>query len=136
MSVVGGSLQKKIRAGIAGVRIDDQPIEGKRATQTAGVEVKNELDPDFVIMAAYYARDAANVGFFFQAEDGIRDGRVTGVQTCALPICWRCVSGCRGPAAARRAWTTAADRKSVVQGQSVDLGGRRIIKKKKRGEQG
>src|SRR5439155_9120323 len=27
----------------------------------------------------------ANV-FFFQAEDGIRDGHVTGVQTCALPI--------------------------------------------------
>src|SRR6266481_9046553 len=24
--------------------------------------------------------------FFFQAEDGIRDGTVTGVQTCALPI--------------------------------------------------
>src|SRR6266487_6291095 len=24
--------------------------------------------------------------FFFQAEDGIRVGRVTGVQTCALPI--------------------------------------------------
>src|SRR5205823_10324538 len=26
--------------------------------------------------------------FFFQAEDGIRDKLVTGVQTCALPI-WR-----------------------------------------------
>src|SRR2546421_1309092 len=26
------------------------------------------------------------VGFFFQAEDGIRDLIVTGVQTCALPI--------------------------------------------------
>src|SRR3989442_8821547 len=28
--------------------------------------------------------------FFFQAEDGIRDADVTGVQTCALPIslCW------------------------------------------------
>src|SRR5580693_10287005 len=25
--------------------------------------------------------------FCFQAEDGIRDGTVTGVQTCALPIC-------------------------------------------------
>src|SRR5215475_12912658 len=25
--------------------------------------------------------------FFFQAEDGIRDFHVTGVQTCALPIC-------------------------------------------------
>src|SRR5256885_8180051 len=27
--------------------------------------------------------------FFFQAEDGIRDYKVTGVQTCALPICVR-----------------------------------------------
>src|SRR5688572_3777056 len=27
--------------------------------------------------------------FFFQAEDGIRDLTVTGVQTCALPICRR-----------------------------------------------
>src|SRR5262249_58436469 len=26
--------------------------------------------------------------FFFQAEDGIRDWSVTGVQTCALPIFW------------------------------------------------
>src|SRR3989442_11526943 len=26
--------------------------------------------------------------FFFQAEDGIRDADVTGVQTCALPICF------------------------------------------------
>src|SRR5690348_18027401 len=26
------------------------------------------------------------IGFFLQAEDGIRGGRVTGVQTCALPI--------------------------------------------------
>src|SRR5438309_6725403 len=33
--------------------------------------------------------------FFFQAEDGIRDGTVTGVQTCALPIC------ARGPQARR-----------------------------------
>src|SRR5207253_4850354 len=34
--------------------------------------------------------------FFFQAEDGIRDGHVTGVQTCALPI-----SGTRSPSPAR-----------------------------------
>src|SRR5260370_10707456 len=27
--------------------------------------------------------------FFFQAEDGIRDSSVTGVQTCALPISMR-----------------------------------------------
>ena len=29
--------------------------------------------------------------FFFQAEDGIRDWSVTGVQTCALPICFQAI---------------------------------------------
>src|SRR5256885_10902635 len=33
------------------------------------------------------------VVFFFQAEDGIRDYKVTGVQTCALPICLGAVLG-------------------------------------------
>src|SRR5690606_40307560 len=31
-------------------------------------------------------RTLAGSSFFFQAEDGIRDFHVTGVQTCALPI--------------------------------------------------
>src|SRR5690606_40985985 len=31
--------------------------------------------------------------FFFQAEDGIRDFHVTGVQTCALPICHLLTNG-------------------------------------------
>ena len=64
---------------IAGVRIDDQPIEGKRGTGTAGMEVqsldvvltryraavdcKRELDPDFVVMAQCYVAEAANGGF-------------------------------------------------------------------------
>lgn len=68
-----------IRAGIAGVRIDDQPIESKRRTESTGIEVvpitqaaaryraaaemRDELDPDFVIMAQCYARDAVNGGF-------------------------------------------------------------------------
>src|SRR6266566_7502375 len=30
--------------------------------------------------------DSSIIFFFFQAEDGIRDYKVTGVQTCALPI--------------------------------------------------
>src|SRR5215813_14962774 len=34
--------------------------------------------------------------FFFQAEDGIRDADVTGVQTCALPICGGAGSGSSG----------------------------------------
>src|SRR5207249_5576418 len=33
--------------------------------------------------------NAISTFFFFQAEDGIRDRNVTGVQTCALPICQR-----------------------------------------------
>src|SRR5256885_17024860 len=33
-----------------------------------------------------YVCASAVMFFFFQAEDGIRDYKVTGVQTCALPI--------------------------------------------------
>src|SRR5258706_10785529 len=33
-----------------------------------------------------WAQAAGRSFFFFQAEDGIRDWSVTGVQTCALPI--------------------------------------------------
>src|SRR5256885_2759557 len=39
----------------------------------------------YVISEEYSRRYA--YFFFFQAEDGIRDYKVTGVQTCALPIC-------------------------------------------------
>jgi 2,3-dimethylmalate lyase len=69
-------IRESIRAGLAGIRIDDQPIEGKRKTQNAGIDVvprdqaiaryraavdmKNELDPDFVVMAQCYARDATD----------------------------------------------------------------------------
>src|SRR6266487_5293843 len=42
--------------------------------------------------------------FFFQAEDGIRDGRVTGVQTCALPISAR--RGRRGKKSTSLQWGT------------------------------
>src|SRR5437773_9731513 len=77
--------------------------------------------------------------FFFQAEDGIRDRDVTGVQTCALPIS----QGASGhPAASLRPGPPAASGRSPALsarrseerrvGKSVDLGGRRIIKKKKK----
>src|SRR5689334_23753767 len=38
------------------------------------------------VTAATNNQNQFPVVFFFQAEDGIRDGTVTGVQTCALPI--------------------------------------------------
>src|SRR5256886_13176330 len=108
-----------------------------------------------------FQEDYVSGFFFFQAEDGIRDLTVTGVQTCALPISrhaarqrrpdgrcdrtppplrgvGRAVAGRRAPdrpAAAAAplgplARRSFRDRKSVVEGKRVDLGGRRIIKKK------
>lgn len=67
-----------IEAGLAGLRLDDQPLEQKRRTLSAGISIvsrdeavtryraavdaKNELDPHFVIMAQCYARNAVNGG--------------------------------------------------------------------------
>src|SRR5439155_16635688 len=56
--------------------------------------------------------------FFFQAEDGIRDGHVTGVQTCALPIFgsrWRDIRRPR----------SRLERKDRVGGHAEPDGGRR-----------
>src|SRR5688500_19073323 len=54
--------------------------------------------------------------FFFQAEDGIRDYKVTGVQTCALPIshCSRIASRARSRDAATTssiAWPRSEERR-------------------------
>src|SRR3712207_7750713 len=81
--------------------------------------------------------------FFFQAEDGIRDIGVTGVQTCALPISSRgpppgrggattavCSSADAGDDWGRGPWARSSCRSEERRvGKSVDLGGRRIIKK-------
>src|SRR5207249_7446517 len=52
--------------------------------------------------------------FFFQAEDGIRDRNVTGVQTCALPIC-------EGPTAIQEPMPTkvADDLTGSIDGESA-----------------
>src|SRR5690606_40615777 len=56
--------------------------------------------------------------FFFQAEDGIRDFHVTGVQTCALPI-YICafipLVIYPSPADARRAYQSYSDTDSQVK---------------------
>src|SRR3712207_8831282 len=99
-----------------------------------------------------YERGRMVVFFFFQAEDGIRDIGVTGVQTCALPIfedqreaplddlgaqlergaghTGQQTGAVVDDGAAGVVVPMPADRKRVVWGKSGDLGGRRIIKKK------
>src|SRR5438105_12490294 len=94
------------------------------------------------------------VSFFFQAEDGIRDPLVTGVQTCALPISLgqqaygevqaprlrdREQSADHADRAGGRVRQLSALQRRVPPhlrseerrvGKSVDLGGRRIMRKK------
>src|SRR5437016_10603066 len=55
--------------------------QGQMPTLQQVAESSNELVPSEATLASLKF-------FFFQAEDGIRDWSVTGVQTCALPI-WR-----------------------------------------------
>src|SRR5699024_883712 len=50
--------------------------------------------------------------FFFQAEDGIRDRNVTGVQTCALPIFIFLAEDSRAVAGVARFWTCRSQRYS------------------------
>src|SRR2546425_8936592 len=53
--------------------------------------------------------------FFFQAEDGIRDKLVTGVQTCALPICQGGIVGSsRRAARARCEWAAGSTSSTPV----------------------
>lgn len=71
-------VQECIDAGLAGLRLDDQPLEQKRRTMSRGISIvardeavtryraavdaRNESDRDFVIMAQCYARNAVNGG--------------------------------------------------------------------------
>src|SRR5258706_14917806 len=82
---------------------------------------------------------------FFQAEDGIRYWSVAGVQTCALPIFVEENNLAQNISMLRRVLGEGGGGGSLIEtvprrgrseerrvGKSVDLGGRRIIKKKKR----
>src|SRR5256886_7472465 len=65
-----------------------EPSEGERAALLELREALSQLPADAT--AEQIQQVVYEVGrrepFFFQAEDGIRDLTVTGVQTCALPI--------------------------------------------------
>src|SRR5690349_10946472 len=67
--------------------------EVKRGRALVFERVKDWWGKDLPVNRGKYNFDKVYVDFyrdkhfFFQAEDGIRDLYVTGVQTCALPIC-------------------------------------------------
>src|SRR5580765_5514428 len=80
MSVVAVLLKKKLTEH--GGRCRRRTV---RRTLTAARAAARGRD------CAVFAPESEQIRFFFlQAEDGIREGRVTGVQTCALPILGMC----------------------------------------------
>src|SRR5438874_13736825 len=66
---------------------------------------------DYIVIRGFYILFCF---FFFQAEDGIRDLYVTGVQTCALPIFRRMHRGARSRLAA--IWHPGAYGERTMQG--------------------
>src|SRR6266581_3849341 len=82
MSVVAVSLKKKTDLLVAEVQaladklLSRAPLSLRERKKLLNRPLEAELERAF----------QNEIYFFFRAEDGIRDGRVTGVQTCALPI--------------------------------------------------
>src|SRR2546422_8613038 len=60
------------------------------------------------------------LSFFFQAEDGIRDVAVTGVQTCALPI-YQILDGAREHV--MDAWASIGRRRALVKHERRSVAG-------------
>src|SRR5436190_11874895 len=93
--------QKRVALGVTGGIAAYKSLEVLRVLQQAGCEVRvamtrhacyfiqpltfRALSGSYVIVDDYAPENPDPI-FFFQAEDGIRDHCVTGVQTCALPI--------------------------------------------------
>src|SRR2546429_8773844 len=61
--------------------------------------------------------------FFFQAEEGIRDVAVTGVQTCALPIFVGTLEFAGIPATGASLWTLAACRRKPIANSLLQQSG-------------
>src|SRR5256886_11957432 len=64
---------------------DAEVAQYSSAPSSARLGIRRCRSPSLLSGPIEWAREADF--FFFQAEDGIRDLTVTGVQTCALPIC-------------------------------------------------
>src|SRR5688500_19285155 len=72
------------------------------------------------------------VFFFFQAEDGIRDYKVTGVQTCALPIFPRSVCQSNVPSPVTTTSASATRRDSPSSSSTRSAPGRAVRSEERR----
>src|ERR1019366_3407038 len=85
ISVVGGSFKKTTKTGISGLVFAAQMgayfAQSSRGIRDGGRRQVGHAGQRIAVLLTPRLRC-----YFFQAEDGIRDWSVTGVQTCALPI--------------------------------------------------
>src|SRR5437660_8831954 len=95
---IGAAIAKRLAAD--GARVASTYSKGADAAAAVVTEIERDGGKAIAIQAdatdaeagkAAVEKTVATFGrldvlFFFQAEDGIRAGHVTGVQTCALPI--------------------------------------------------
>src|SRR2546427_6841807 len=63
-----------------------QGLRSRSQTNAPTSKTRNGAMEWTSMVCANFLPREKQLGFFFQAEDGIRDLTVTGVQTCALPI--------------------------------------------------
>src|SRR5689334_19317697 len=86
LAICSGALREEIEAMLEGISLRECfPVIVAAEDVTVG-----KPDPQGYLMSIKLLGEKMHrhlKPFFFQAEDGIRDGTVTGVQTCALPIC-------------------------------------------------
>src|SRR5256885_9262475 len=89
--------QTKERTAQAFLRVDEESMQKfhNRVRQilmasgsTTFSKISNKWNTCLIGLMSYFREAVVHTldFFFFQAEDGIRDYKVTGVQTCALPI--------------------------------------------------
>src|SRR6266487_4190901 len=86
---VGSNSVKRVVEALVRLTTTDRAVERILTIHTRLFARYQHRIPAFKFLQTFIIdeiRGIAEAGFFFQAEDGIRDGRVTGVKTCALPI--------------------------------------------------
>src|SRR5256885_4170992 len=92
IAMCDGSMERSlIPSGVSlksasSIRVEMSPIRflNNRESFIVALNKAGFAVPSFLLVVS--ANELSNIFFFFQAEDGIRDYKVTGVQTCALPI--------------------------------------------------
>src|SRR5205809_2282 len=78
--------QMLTQAQTAGQYFTNDQIKEMTRTVSAEVDLVHQQTQNQRYGSSHIGATAKDISFFFQAEDGIRDVAVTGVQTCALPI--------------------------------------------------